>query len=71
MRTGQAASELEPIVHELLNYTKFHFSAEKALLEETAYPALAAHRVEHQRFVAKVDEFRKDIAAGKGSSVPY
>jgi hemerythrin len=70
MLNGQAAAKLDPIVKELLDYTKFHFSAEEALLEKAGYPALAAHRAEHQRFIAKIDEFRQNISAGKGSSVP-
>jgi hemerythrin len=70
MLAGQGATMLDPIVKELLDYTKFHFSAEEALLEKAAYPALAAHRIEHQRFINKVDQFRQDIASRKGSSVP-
>jgi hemerythrin len=46
------------------------FPRDPVFRRKTASPALDAHRVEHQRFVAKVDEFRNDIAAGKGSSLP-
>jgi hemerythrin-like metal-binding protein len=70
MLAGQGATMLDPIVKELLDYTRFHFSAEAALLEKAAYPSLAAHRIEHQRFINKVDEFRQDITNRKGSSVP-
>lgn len=70
MLAGKGAAMLDSIVKELLDYTKFHFSAEEALLEKAAYPSLAAHRIQHQRFIDKVGQFRQDIAAGKGSSIP-
>jgi len=66
---GQGATVLDPIVKELLDYTRFHFSAEEALLEKAAYPSLVAHRIEHQHFINKVDQPRQDIATRKGSSV--
>ena len=37
----------------------------KALLEKTKYGALTAHRQQHHEFVKKVEDFQKDVAAGK------
>jgi hemerythrin len=33
-----------------------HFATEERLLEQTGFPALAAHRVEHQRVLAQILE---------------
>jgi hemerythrin-like metal-binding protein len=37
-------------IQELDEYAKAHFSAEEALLEQTNYPALASHRLQHRTF---------------------
>jgi hemerythrin len=65
MLAGQGASKVQPIVKELADYTKYHFSAEEAMLEKTKYPELNVHRAEHQSFVKKVEQFQQDLAAGK------
>jgi hemerythrin len=66
MSVGQGADKVGQIVKELANYTRYHFSAEEALLEKAKYPDVLAHRAEHQVFVKKVDQFQKDIESGKG-----
>lgn len=65
MLAGKGSEKIKQVVSELSNYTKFHFSAEEALLEKTKYGALAAHKMQHQEFVKKVEDFQKDVAAGK------
>ena len=70
MRVGKGRSVIGQIVSELSNYTQTHFRAEEALMQRANYPALAGHRVEHQRFIARVAEFQKDLDAGTiGNSV--
>ena len=68
MRRGQGRSVIQQIVSELSSYTETHFRAEEALMEQANYPALSAHRVEHQRFVARVAQFQKDLDAGTGGN---
>jgi hemerythrin len=41
MSMGKGAKVVQQVVQELLDYTKFHFTAEEALLEKTGYPGLA------------------------------
>jgi len=65
MLAGKGSEKIKQVVSELSNYTKFHFSTEKALLEKTKYGALTAHRPQHHAFVKKVEDFQKDVAAGK------
>jgi len=70
MRVGKGRSLIGQIVAELSAYTQTHFRAEEALMEKANYPALPGHRVEHQRFIARVAEFQKDLDAGAvGNSV--
>lgn len=68
MRVGQGRSVLQQIVGELSAYTQTHFQAEEALMEKAKYPALPAHRLEHQRFVARVTEFQKDLNGSTGGN---
>ena len=64
MKGGQGAQLVQQAVLELEQYTRFHFSSEEALMAKASYPALAAHRAEHENFVQKVSQFRKDLANG-------
>jgi len=68
MRVGKGRTVLQQIVAELHDYTQTHFKAEEALMERANYPALAGHRIEHQRFVARVGEFKNDLNAGVGGN---
>lgn len=70
MSVGHGKEKVGQIVKELADSTKFHFSAEEALMEKTKYPELSAHRAEHHALVKRVEKFQKDIAAGEvGQSV--
>jgi hemerythrin len=68
MRVGAGGSVVQKVVRELNDYTISHFAAEELLLERFGYPGLAEHREEHQRFVAKVNQFRDDLEQGGGTS---
>ncbi len=41
---------------ELVDYTKTHFQYEESLMQETGYPDFEAHRAEHQKMIARVEE---------------
>ncbi len=41
---------------DLVDYTRTHFKYEEGLMEEHAYPDFEAHRGEHERMIARVDE---------------
>ncbi|HSN90194.1 MAG TPA: hemerythrin family protein [Anaeromyxobacteraceae bacterium] len=43
-------SEVEPLVRTLGDYVLEHFEAEEALMRESGFPDMAAHRAEHERF---------------------
>jgi len=70
MLTGKGQEVVQKVVKELSDYTKYHFSAEEALMEKTKYATLSSHRLQHQEFVKKVGQFQQDLVAGKiGNSV--
>lgn len=55
----------QKVVHELVQYVKFHFSAEEKLMERIGFPGLAEHKKEHEHFVKKVLEGVKNFESGK------
>jgi len=69
MRAGKGQAVIQVVLHELANYTVSHFRAEEELLRRTNYPGLAAHQAEHQKFVAKVNQFTEDVKAGRHGSI--
>jgi hemerythrin len=66
MREGKGSSVIKTIVEELANYTHTHFQREEALMEQTKFPGLDAHRVEHQKLMAKVSEYKAALDKGSG-----
>lgn len=57
--------ELGKIINSLVDYTVDHFKTEEKLFSTYQYPDEAVHKVEHQVFVEKVAEFKKDFESGK------
>ncbi|MFZ3210649.1 MAG: bacteriohemerythrin [Terriglobales bacterium] len=68
MRQGKGQVVVQDTVRELAAYTATHFRAEEQLLRNANYPGLIAHQAEHQRYVAKVNQFAEDVKAGKLAS---
>ncbi len=64
MRSGQAKAKMASTLDELLKYTKTHFSVEEQYLVKISYPDLAAHRLEHQKFVRKIEDSYREFNAG-------
>jgi len=68
MRHGSGQAAVREILQELATYTVTHFRAEEELMRKTDYQGFAAHQAEHQRFVAKVQQFTQDLEAGRNVS---
>ena len=68
MRQGSGQAIVQDTLRELATYTVTHFRAEEELMRRTNYPGLAAHQVEHQRFVDKVNQLTQDLQAGRNVS---
>ncbi len=54
--TGQSKAALGVLLGGLVEYTRYHFTTEEQLMEQTRFPALRAHRQQHAGFVQKVSE---------------
>ena len=53
MQSG--ATFLRPIAEMIMGYTKFHFSTEIELLEESGYPRLQEHQNQHEHLITEVN----------------
>jgi len=45
------------VLTDLVNYTTVHFHDEQIILMNEKFPGLAAHSQEHDKFIAKTEEF--------------
>lgn len=55
-------------VQELRQYTLYHFEREENLLVEKGYPKCPAHREEHRKLVAQLDEMTPHLTGGESGS---
>ncbi|MEO5356308.1 MAG: bacteriohemerythrin [Nitrospirae bacterium YQR-1] len=62
-RKGKEA--LEPVLTELIEYTKYHFINEENLLAKHGYPYAAIHKQEHDDLTQKVMSFEAQFKAGR------
>jgi len=65
MRAGRGDEVMRDVVHRLAVYTRTHFLQEEVAMRRTGYPAMAAHRAEHQALMAEVEKFKKDLDEGR------
>lgn len=63
MRKGNTV--LKEVLTGLLDYTRTHFADEERLMKAYNYPALPAHKVEHDNLTKKVHELARDFNNGK------
>lgn len=64
MKEGKGKETLGAILQELLAYTKFHFGEEEKLMQITNYQDFEKHKVAHDQFTSKVENFINDYSAG-------
>lgn len=64
MLKGEGKMVVGPILAELTAYTQYHFSTEEGLMQKYSYPSISSHRLEHQKFVQKVGDFKSQYDAG-------
>ncbi len=63
--TSGTVVNLNQILTELTEYTKYHFRTEENYFEEFKYPDTDAHKTEHRKFVEKVQEFVDKVKTRK------
>ena len=65
MLQKQTKQVISKILDELAAYTVYHFQNEERYMEKFNYSGLLSHKIEHESFVNKVEEFQKNYEAGK------
>lgn len=53
------------IIGRMAEYTQYHFSTEEKYMKQFNYPDYAAHKKEHEKFIAQVGSFKKEYESGK------
>jgi len=64
MRAAKGREVLGDILKGLLDYTRMHFADEERQMTTFSYPDYAAHRVEHEKLVARVVELKAKHDSG-------
>jgi hemerythrin len=65
MSMGKGKEHLNEVLKKLTDYTKEHFKAEEGYMTKYGYPDYDAHKKEHNLFVEKVENFKRDFGLGK------
>lgn len=72
MRRQGTPAELGVALDGLLDYTKYHFQAEKMILDQYKYPDAESHGIEHQIFTDKItkriNEFKQNMMTNDGDN---
>ena len=54
---GKEKDKLEPIINDLMEYARVHFSTEEGYFDDTDYPDTDEHKEKHQELLGKVINF--------------
>jgi hemerythrin len=65
MQAGQGKSVLTETLDELVDYTKYHFGTEEALMTQYNYPAYLAHKRQHIALAKKALELKSKNDRGE------
>jgi len=69
LRNGGQRSTTGIVLRQLREFAENHFAVEEKLMTQTAYPFLAQHRREHERFMARLVELEREFEADSGLDV--
>jgi hemerythrin-like metal-binding protein len=64
IESGDGSEAVGEIIWKLITYVTEHFGAEERLMISCNYPELAAHRQEHDQFVARLSEIQVSFIDG-------
>jgi hemerythrin-like metal-binding protein len=65
MEQGRGNDVIGKVLHNLVIYTKEHFSREEAEMQRIKYPKYLAHKLEHDKLIAQVAELQGSFSSGK------
>lgn len=64
MSEGRAKHEIDDVVQELIDYTRFHFNREEVLMKSSDYADFEQHQKAHHTFVERVSQYQQKLARG-------
>lgn len=64
IRNNRTQEDLQAILEELVNYTKYHFDAEEKVFKQFNYTEYDAHRRIHENLKKQVGDFLDDLKRG-------
>lgn len=64
MKAGKSKEVLDQVFQDLIDYTKFHFSDEEALMKQVNYPGLNEQLIQHKELTNKVLEYQNKFKTG-------
>lgn len=59
MKYGKGEERIRKTLTDLLDYTRYHFSAEEDFMRRNGYPHLEQHRAQHEELTRKVREYQE------------
>lgn len=65
MKQGKAKTILGSVLENMIAYAGTHFQTEEKYFRQFYYPETGVHVLEHQSFVKKVSQFKKEYDEGK------
>ncbi len=65
MKMGSSKAVLSKVIERMVDYTKFHFTAEESAMTKAGYSAYPGHKAEHDAFVNKALKYQEDFNSGK------
>ena len=68
VRKGRSAAVVGEVVEQLIAYTALHFDHEEQMMRDSAYPAFAEHRAQHEALKARAVELAGRIRGGAATS---
>lgn len=64
-RQDHDKEEIEEVLNNLIDYTQSHFTFEESLQEQANYQYRGPHKSVHDRFITKIESFRKRFISGE------
>ncbi len=61
IQTGKSKEIIDDLISKLFDYSQTHFADEEKLMRDCKFPDLALHVTEHERFIAKVNDYRNNF----------
>jgi len=65
MKQGKGSEVIEPVLRELIDYTRYHLTEEEKVMETIGYSDISAHKWAHKIFTDQLNEAQTEVDAGK------